>query len=154
MCLAPLNYKHECAEINVCIITGECDDNDVRLIAGVAPNDGRVEICFNGLWNQICDIGWDVREAVVVCRQLGHDGCKSQFPSNTFTQFLFSPASYPLLAHYSSGGDMQYGADCDCDGTENMLYKCCAYYMDRQCSAAGTVCTGSCLSCHGLFFRL
>ena len=26
--------------------------------------------------------------------------------------------------------------------------------LNHQCSAAGTVCTGSCLSCHGLFLRL
>ena len=34
--------------------------------------EGRVEICVNGIWGTICDDIWDVREAIVTCRQLGN----------------------------------------------------------------------------------
>ena len=53
-----------------------CNETDIRLVDGVTPDDGRVQICFSGLWASVCDDIWDVRDATVVCRQLGYSGCK------------------------------------------------------------------------------
>ena len=52
---------------------GDCQDGEVRLMNGssVSSYEGRVEICFSGVWGTICSDGWDSREATVVCRQLG-----------------------------------------------------------------------------------
>ena len=50
----------------------ECNETDIRLVDGPAANIGRVEICLNGVWGSVCDDGWDVRDAQVVCRQLGY----------------------------------------------------------------------------------
>ncbi|CAI8006305.1 Deleted in malignant brain tumors 1 protein, partial [Geodia barretti] len=60
----------------------ECNESDVRLVSGQTPHDGRVEICLHGGWTPVCDDRWDVREARVVCQQLGYEG-----------------PSYPLLNH-------------------------------------------------------
>ena len=48
-----------------------CADGDVRLTNGSLPSEGRIEICFNHQWGNICDKGWDDNDANVVCGQLG-----------------------------------------------------------------------------------
>ncbi len=50
-----------------------CDDGDIRLVDGVIPSEGRVEICIDGRFGTVCDDGWDSRDAAVVCNQLGYN---------------------------------------------------------------------------------
>ena len=52
----------------------------MRLVGGAKEYEGRVEICINGAWGTVCYStssyyyrnDWDVTDARVVCRQLGH----------------------------------------------------------------------------------
>ena len=30
-----------------------------------------MELCINGVWSRICNEGWDYRDAIVTCNQLG-----------------------------------------------------------------------------------
>ena len=46
------------------------DNGDIRLESG-NETAGTVEVCFDGLWWLVCDDMWDVKDATVVCRQLG-----------------------------------------------------------------------------------
>ena len=51
----------------------ECyTEDEVRLVAGSVPREGRVEYCKNGLWGSICRNSWDEKDAQVVCTQLGY----------------------------------------------------------------------------------
>ncbi|XP_041472306.1 deleted in malignant brain tumors 1 protein-like [Lytechinus variegatus] len=52
----------------------------VRLVDGDTPNDGRVEVQYNGAWGTVCGNGFDGEDATVVCRQLGYRGESSVIP--------------------------------------------------------------------------
>ena len=49
-----------------------CTENDIRLVGGTAPTEGRVELCRNQSWGTVCDDFWGTPDATVVCRQLGY----------------------------------------------------------------------------------
>ena len=37
---------------------------------GTGPHEGRVEICYSGLWKSACDYWWTNSDAKVICSQL------------------------------------------------------------------------------------
>ena len=54
---------------------------DIRLQNGANKFEGRVEVCGTRnktnhtlIWKIVCNAGWDMNEATVVCRQLGFIG--------------------------------------------------------------------------------
>ena len=48
---------------------------------GTTAYEGRVEICYDGVWGSVCDQNWDYWDAAIVCLQMGFQGT-SQY--NTF----------------------------------------------------------------------
>ena len=65
-----------CVTIIVFILSGDCENWEVRLVGSNGETEdsvlrGRVEICWNEIWRTVCDRGWSVSDATVVCRELG-----------------------------------------------------------------------------------
>ena len=48
-----------------------CDSGSVRLVGGMVPWEGRVEVCKDDSWGTVCDDFWSTEDATVVCRWAG-----------------------------------------------------------------------------------
>lgn len=60
-----------CSNVALLFICIVCCDGDVRLRNGT-DSSGRVEVCYNNSYGSVCDSGWGIISAGVVCRQLGY----------------------------------------------------------------------------------
>ncbi|XP_038056795.1 deleted in malignant brain tumors 1 protein-like [Patiria miniata] len=96
---------------------------NVRLIAGSGPNEGIVEVSYEGKRGTICNPYWDINDATVVCRQLG----------------------YPLATLASTGkrfDSMAYDTHLEavsCQGNEYHLADCSrGSWVSEQCSDRDT----------------
>ena len=104
----------------------------VRLIGGSSPLEGLVEIYHNNQWGTICNSGWDLNDATVVCHQLGFHG-DAEAISNS--EFGVGNSSTPIwLSNVRCVGTEDYLADCvrNTWGANN-----CHHYQD-----VGVICTG------------
>ena len=51
--------------------TDNCTNGEIELMGGDTEYEGRVEVCYDGIWGSLCPSSWDSNDAKVVCRQLG-----------------------------------------------------------------------------------
>ncbi|RVE69555.1 hypothetical protein OJAV_G00079170 [Oryzias javanicus] len=86
----------------------EPQEGHVRLTGPDSPAEGRVEVFHNGKWGTVCDDGWGMKEAQVVCRQLSFPGAKA----------VITGKSYEL------GSGPIWLDDISCKGSENNLVSC------------------------------
>ncbi|XP_055008702.1 galectin-3-binding protein B isoform X2 [Boleophthalmus pectinirostris] len=89
--------------------SSEVQEGDVRLTGSNLLFGGRVEIYHAGEWGTVCDDGWDLNEAHVVCRQLKFPRAKS----------VLTGQNYDIKAPGPIWLD-----DMECKGTEKYLHAC------------------------------
>ena len=80
----------------------------MRLANGKLKGEGRVEISYNGTWGTICDDNWDMKEAHVVCHELG------------FNKALSAPTN----AQFGAGSGPIWLDEVQCVGNESSLTNC------------------------------
>jgi len=107
------------------------DPAALRLVNGSNFCAGRVEVLHKQLWGSVCDDSWDMKDAAVVCRQLG---CGTVL-------------SAPGRAWFGRGHNAIWLDDVNCTGMENNLLECLAKpWGEHNCNHgedAGVVCSGN-----------
>ncbi|XP_028407292.1 deleted in malignant brain tumors 1 protein-like [Dendronephthya gigantea] len=141
-CSHSLWGEHYCSHYND--VGVECSTTDisttsvaVRLQGPLSKNGtGRVEVFYNGYWGTICDDGWDINDAKVVCRQLG-------FPDTVRTlQENLVPSGFGRiwLAHVACTGKEPNITSCP---NNNWGKSSCSHYEDAGVECSRTVITVS-----------
>ena len=132
-----------------------CDEGSVRLAGGTANKNGRVEVCYNGVWGTVCESGWSLSDAIVVCKQLGltREGRLELSLSMEMNHSPIGVIARPVTnsSIFGQGNLPVVYSDVSCAGWESHLLECSRkHHSTFECTsrnAAGVICTD------GMYYR-
>ncbi|XP_051543949.1 deleted in malignant brain tumors 1 protein-like [Myxocyprinus asiaticus] len=130
LCPKSPSIKSNCSHDNIIgLLCSGMNIMNVRLVGGNSPCAGRVEVLHRGHWGTVCDQGWDMADAAVVCRELD---CGE--PVDALGDAHFGPGSGPIWMNNSM-----------CTGSESTLKNCGLVEWPYDCDHnkdAGVFCAG------------
>uniref|UniRef100_A0A672NWK6 Si:ch211-161n3.4 n=1 Tax=Sinocyclocheilus grahami TaxID=75366 RepID=A0A672NWK6_SINGR len=122
-------YKHDCSHDHdqglICT-----DMKNMKLVDGNSRCAGRVEVLHRGQWGTVCEAGWDLADAAVVCRELD---CGE--PADALGSAFFGAGSGPI-----------WMSTIFCSGSESTLKNCASLGWTKPLCKhnwdAGVICSG------------
>ena len=106
---------------------------EVRLVGGLFPYEGRVEIYYGNAWGSVCDEGWTKADGDVVCNQLGYDGAVEVYSGSQYG----GGSGEVWLSETTCQGDESRLVDCMFPGWGEVSDECNSHTRD-----AGVTCRG------------
>ncbi len=118
----------------------------MRLVGGSVPSEGRVEVLHDGQWSTVCDNYWDIKDANVICRQLGFTNATTAWPD----------------AHFGPGTGQILMDNVNCHGNEERMQDCvflgwgshtCVHLDDASVTCDPGGCYRHNILCDFLYFK-
>ena len=124
-------------------------EHALRLV-GYSKNEGVLQIYHKGAWGNICDDNWDMRDALVACRQLGlgtaREALLTNYDGNHYTYDWSADNDYTIDYVRQQRGEPIWMDNVRCSGTEARLADCafhgwgvndCGHYEDAAIRCDG-----------------
>lgn len=134
-----------------------CSDKELRLRGGRDEREGRVELCYSGIWGTVGALGgWGFEKASGVCSELGYNPLGREriiclFPLVSWLSC--SAGALPLIrAPFGEDGPLPIVCRIDCDGDPRDFPEGCTNFERSGCSIDVTVgvrCDGRIFVCSG-----